>query len=337
MGKMSNEKLDDRFKKRDLSRRDFIKFGLGGVAYFLYACKKNPTSSTNPVNYSGSFRGLIQGGSCGSGEITFNGVTKVPINNGGYIIDNSHNLFEGEYDVRIETNNCYPRECRVKLSNSGMKEKKSGYPLDNLIEMNAIDSAVYNNFISPNGSERWFSNKPKFFWYDKSLWHGTGDSIVMIDDNYKVDATTDSSVESVVNNHVGKYTDGWAGGDLRRESDYRRQCRASEMPGPFDTGWYVYVVQDNNPNDWAVSAYYTPDANGDIKNAGMSFNNKKSIEKVTVSVDTAQGLGIGQQGQPVNQIVTGSGPTDLAKLIGKIIHARAGYHNLHGGIDHYRA
>lgn len=258
----------------------------------MYGCKGNTTGPDTkiPVIYTGYIRGLINDSNITSGQLIFNGTTKIDVSNGSYIITTGHNLTEGNYNVRVETNEGIPRETRAHLSRNGLYVVRSNLPLDNVIENNLPGFSInaYNDFLTSQGSERWLTNKPKFFWYDNSLWHGTGDSIVKLDGEYTVDPVTDASVEDVVKNHVHLDTGGWVQGELHRESEYKKQGK--EMLGPFDEGWYVYVVQDNLPaQGWTVSAYFTRDGNGNIYNAGMSFK-PIPIQEITVSIDTAQGL-----------------------------------------------
>jgi hypothetical protein len=343
---MTQTRFHELLRNKTLNRRDFVKLGLVGIAAtsLSYTCKKSPTSPEQEmsVNYTGSIHGLINGRNVGSGKIIFKETTEVEVSNGSFSIGNSHNLVEGKYNIRVETDIGYPRECLAELSNRGLYDLRCGYPLDNVIEISGIDAQVYNNWLygvyhGQSGSERWFSNKPKFFWYDRSLWGFIGGgNLTIIDDNYEVDAVTNASVQSVVLNHVHKYTDGWVHGELHRESDYRSQGRENDMPNPNNRlpGWITYLVptiiarnEEFVTFDW--------DNNGDIYNAQMRFNSEMSISESTVSVNTAEILGTSQEWIPANDVFSGSSPTKLAQLIARIKYNRAPYHNMTDGVDGY--
>ncbi|MGD9345782.1 MAG: hypothetical protein PVH84_07955 [Candidatus Aminicenantes bacterium] len=329
-----------------ISRREFVKLGLAGMAgaCLKYSCKKDATGpkADVPVNCSGSLRGLIHGGNVGSGRIIFDKMTEVEISNGLFSIDNSHNLVAGKYNIRVETDIGYPRECLAELSNSGLYDWRCGYLLDNVIEITAIDAQVYNNWLygvyhGQSGSERWFRHKPKFFWYDRSLWgfFGAG-RVTIVDDNYPVDPITNTSVQSVVLNHVHKYTDGWVHGELHKESDYRAQGREDEMPDPniWIPGWIIYFVPTIIArNEEFVT--FDRDNNGDIYSAQMRFNRDMSLSETIVSINTAKILGISQEWLPASDVFSGSQPTALAQLIAKIKYSRAPYHNMIDGVDGY--
>ncbi len=323
---MIDKRLEARIREGKLSRRDFLKLGLGGAAYLLYACKHNPiTPDTDiPVSYTGSMRYLIGDTSVNSGKLIFNGTTEVPISGGTYTITNSHNLTAGDYNVRVESDAGYPRETKAHLSNRGLYVVRSNLPLDNVIEKNAIYINEYNNWLTNQGSERWLSNKPKFFLYDKSLWTFDGSKLVVKDSNYNMNPTTIAGVEYVVNNHIHLYTDNFVSGQLYKEST------SSERPDPNSEarGWIIYLDQDNAMYSITQS---DDDSQGDIYSGMMRF--QPGSHKIWgISIDTAQTLGIGQQHNS-GQILTGTEPSDLAKKVAKIIYNRAPRHSMFDGVD----
>lgn len=322
--------MTDKKLESPIPRRDFLKvLGFGALAGGLAACKKNPVIPEVPevpVTYTGYMQGLFTNKDVTSGQLIFNGTTKVDISNGVYNILATHNLMEGEYAVRIETNEGFPRETRAYLSNSGLSVKRSGLLLDNVIEKNAIDINEYNNWLTGQGSERWLTYKPKFFLYDKSLWKArSGGGLEIIDNNYDVNPTTISSVETVVNNHVSQYTANFVSNPV-----LYKESNSSEKPDPnqHPEGWFIYKIREDAP--FSITAGYSSN-NGDIYNSGISFQ-PGPHPVAGISIDTAELLGIGQQHNS-GQIFTRPNPSELAKTIAKIIYNRPPQHVLLGGID----
>lgn len=328
---MIDKDLEARIKEGKLSRRDFLKLGLGGAAFLLYACKKKKTPTGTdtpgvPVNYTGSMRYLIGNSSVNSGKLIFNGTTEITISGGSYTISNSDNLTAGTYNVRVESDNGYPRETRAHLSKNGLYTVRGNLPLDNVIETSAIDANVYNNWITSAGSERWFTNKPKFFWYDRSLWRGTGTSIEIIDDNYNVDLTTISSIETTVNNHVSQYTANFVNNPV-----LLKESQSNERPDPnrHPKGWIIYLAQEDAI--FGIDQGHIPDGSGDIYFGIIAFR-PGSYLIYAVSIETAQALGIGQTHNS-SQILTGTNPSELTKIVAKIIYNRAPHHKMFDGVD----
>ncbi len=313
-------------------RNAFFKIsGLTGLTAALFAaCKKNPIIPDPPdipITYNGYMQGLFTNSDITSGQLIFDGTTKVDISNGVYTILTSHNLTEGNHDVRIETNEGIPRETRANLSSRGLYQVKTGLAINNVIEKNLIDINTYNDFITADGSERWLTYKPKFFLYDNTLFEQPGDrsKLIVVDDDYTVDPTTISSIETVVRNHVSQYTANFVNNPV-----LLKESNSSERPDPnnFPKGWIIYLI--NRDALFDITASCIPN-NGDIYYGEMAFQ-PFSATIAPVSIDIAQILGIGQQ-HNVGQILNGLNPSDLAQKVAKIIYNRAPHHNLHSGVD----
>jgi len=248
--------LDEKLRTGRLSRRDFIRLGIGGMASLaLSQCKSpagtEPPKMPEPVSYTGTIRGLIRDTPISSGEITFKlfptqpQPTKVPIQGGVFIITPAHKLQESTYEVLIETNEGYPRQTRAMLSNQGLFQEKTKLPVDNVIEYNSgYDFNTYNDFqLAGYGSWRWLSNKPRFFIYDKSLWSGKSGKLEVIDSNYNMSPQTIANVEYVVANHIHLFTNNFVSGQLYKESN------STERPDPrqHPTGWILYFDREDAP------------------------------------------------------------------------------------------
>lgn len=326
--------LEDKIPRRSFLKKTVTALGSIALAGWIgsgVACKSpsgtEPPTPKPPVNYTGQIRGLIRNSGISSGNVIFNNTTKVPISSGVFSINNSHNLTEGTYAVRIETAEGIPREVsQAELSNRGLFSRRTGLPIDNVIEQNSgYDINDYNNFITLAGSERWLSNKPKFFLYDKSLWTFDGSKLVVKDSNYNMSPTTIASVEYVVANHIGAFTDNFVQGMLYKERN------SSERPDPMKdpAGWIIYLDQDNAI--YSITRSHD-DNQGDIYFGMMRFR-PVPIGVWGVSIDTAQTLGIGQQWNS-GQILVGTEPSPLVReFIARIIYNRAPHHSLVGGVD----
>jgi hypothetical protein len=334
-GAKAMDNLEQRIRQGRLSRREFLELagkgvgalaGLTALGTINQACKSNTdTHPPTTVTFTGTMRSLITGNAVSSGEITFNQTIKVPISSGVFNITPSHSLYEQTYDVRIETPTGYVRETNANLSNKGLFQTRTGLPIDNVIET-SVDAGTYNNFLSYMGSQRWLTNRPKFFLYDKSLWSGKSGKLEVIDNNYQMNPTTIASVEYVVNNHIHLYTNNFAQGQLYKESN------SSERPNPMDhpTGWIIYFDQDDAI--FSITQGMV-DNQGDIYFGVMCFQLLGAFAIEGISIDTAQTLGIGQQHNS-GQILAGTEPSPLVtNFISKIIYNRAPKHTLEGGID----
>jgi hypothetical protein len=326
--------LEQKLREGKLPRRDFLRIlgkgaiGAAGLAVLggCEACKNDGVTPTTYVSCSGIITGLLRGMGVSSGKITIDNAITIGITGSMYRINESDKVTQASHSVLIETNEGFPRRTTAVIDSRGMTHSKTKLAIDNVIEQNSgYDINTYNSFLAYAGSERWLSQAPRFFLYDKSLWHWDGSQMVVINSDYKIDNTLSSNVEYVVNSHVSQYTNNFAGGPLIRESS------SSERPNPKNSpsGWIIYYVQDNAP--WSISRAHRQNS-GDIYYGEMAFQpGPRGVHGI--SIDTAQTLGIGQDANS-GQILAGTEPSPLVReFISRIIYNRAPHHTMLGEVD----